>query len=89
MNRLLRCLVHVGTGGVGGFFPDNEGGKPWMDSDPDASMRFWEAKEQWYSTWKRGDSALQVGVTRGLTLRGIVHVQPLFRPKVRVRGGLG
>lgn len=55
--------MHVATGGVGGFFPDKEGGKPWTDSDPDAPLRFWEAKDQWYNTWERGDSALQVGLT--------------------------
>lgn len=54
-NAPMNCL-----GGVGGFFPDNDGDKPWSDVDHDAPLKFWEAKEQWYPTWKEGDSALQV-----------------------------
>lgn len=54
----------VFAGGVGGFFPDDEGVKPWSDSDPDAALKFWESKDQWYPTWKGRDSALQASAFR-------------------------
>ncbi|CAM9204645.1 unnamed protein product, partial [Sphacelaria rigidula] len=53
-------IMNVAVGGVGGFFPDGKGGKPWSDADQDAPLKFWEAKDSWYPTWKGRDSALQV-----------------------------
>lgn len=49
------------AGGASGFFPDGKGDKPWSDTDHDAALKFWEAKDSWYPTWNGRDAALQVG----------------------------
>ncbi|CAM9187888.1 unnamed protein product, partial [Discosporangium mesarthrocarpum] len=57
-------IMNVAVGGVGGFFPDGDDGdeskKPWKNSDGDAPLKFWEAREDWLPTWKENDAALQV-----------------------------
>ena len=57
-------MINVAVGGKIGFFEDdvpNEGyEKPWHNSDPNVTEKFWEAKELWYPTWKGDDAAMQV-----------------------------
>jgi len=46
-------ILNVAVGGTG-YFSDNavnEGGKPWSNTSPQASLDFWNAKNQWYPTW--------------------------------------
>jgi len=44
-------ILDLAVGGTNGFFPDNIGGKPWLDSSPTAMSDFWAARERWYPTW--------------------------------------
>lgn len=37
-----------------------QGGKPWSNKDSDAAMKFFEATQEWYSTWNKKDSVMQV-----------------------------
>jgi len=53
-------IFNVAVGGTGGYFPDNVGNKPWSDKDPHAVNAFWSAADEWYSTWKGENAALQV-----------------------------
>lgn len=39
-------------GGVSGYFPDGVGNKPWTNADPHSSNAFYNAKDQWFPTWK-------------------------------------
>jgi len=38
-------ILNVAVGG--GYFPDNVGGKPWVQEGADKSREFWEARDQW------------------------------------------
>ena len=40
--------ISLGVGGIDGFFPDGEGGKPWIDSSGTAMYDFWGAKAKWW-----------------------------------------
>lgn len=51
-------ILNVAVGGTNAWFKDAEGGKPWADQSPTAAKEFWEARDQWYPTWK--EPALQV-----------------------------
>lgn len=53
-------ILNVAVGGTTGWFPDGLGNKPWTNADPLAERKFWEAKSQWFPTWKGEDAALQV-----------------------------
>jgi hypothetical protein len=44
-------ILNVAVGGTNGFFPDNVGDKPWLDSSTTAMSDFWAAKDRWYATW--------------------------------------
>lgn len=57
-------IFNLAVGGTGGYFPDGMGAKPWSDGDPHAVNAFWNAKDQWYPTWKGEDCALQVDWVR-------------------------
>lgn len=56
-------LLNVAAGGVNGYFPDdaeNPGGKPWLNTSPQASTDFWNGRSQWLPTWNGDDAAMQV-----------------------------
>jgi len=53
-------ILNVAVGGTNGYFPDGQGSKPWSDTDPHAVDAFWNAKNQWYPTWKGEGSAMQI-----------------------------
>jgi hypothetical protein len=38
-------ILNVAVGGTNGFFPDNVGDKPWLDSSTTAMSDFWAAKD--------------------------------------------
>jgi len=44
-------ILDVAVGGTKGYFPDNVGGKPWLDGSPTAMRDFALAQDQWYPTW--------------------------------------
>nr|CAD7439893.1 unnamed protein product [Timema bartmani] len=47
-------LMNLAVGGVNGYFPDdgvNAGGKPWINTSPQASTDFWNGRSQWLPTW--------------------------------------
>lgn len=37
-------IISLAAGGTSGWFPDNVGGKPWTDGNPDASFLFAQAQ---------------------------------------------
>ncbi|ENN72429.1 hypothetical protein D910_04835 [Dendroctonus ponderosae] len=46
-------IMNLAVGGTS-FFSDsftNEGGKPWSNSSPNATIEFWEGRNQWMPTW--------------------------------------
>ncbi|KAF8589547.1 glycoside hydrolase family 16 protein [Ramaria rubella] len=44
-------IMNVAVGGTNGWFPDNIGGKPWLDGSQTAMRDFALAQDQWYPTW--------------------------------------
>lgn len=45
-------ILNVAVGGTNGWFEDGVSGKPWVDASPTARRDFWNARDQWYPTWK-------------------------------------
>lgn len=45
---------------------DQPTGKPWSPEDPKPMKRFWDAKKEWFPTWKADQSknALQIDYIR-------------------------
>jgi hypothetical protein len=56
-------ILNVAVGGTNGWFQDGKAGKPWVDASPTARKDFWDAKEQWYTTWQ-DNSEMQVKSVR-------------------------
>ena len=50
--------MNVAIGGVNGYFPDGEGGKPWSDTSSTAAKDFYDKIEEWLPTWDGESSAL-------------------------------
>ena len=47
------CLMlEVAVGATNGWFRDGQSGKPWIDASPYAKKDFWDARDQWYPTWR-------------------------------------
>jgi len=59
-------VLNLAVGGTNGYFPDDAQNspnpKPWTNDAENVFPTFWNAKEQWYSTWDQEgeDSALQI-----------------------------
>ena len=47
-------ILNLAVGSRNGWFQDGDAGKPWVDTAPTAKKDFWEARSQWYPTWKDG-----------------------------------
>ncbi|KAI9256012.1 concanavalin A-like lectin/glucanase domain-containing protein [Sporodiniella umbellata] len=47
-------ILNLAVGGVNGFWPDHDS-KPWQNKHPLAPNQFYEAKDQWLSTWGEGN----------------------------------
>ena len=45
-------ILNLAVGSKNGWFEDGQAGKPWVDTSPTAKKEFWEARSQWYPTWK-------------------------------------
>jgi hypothetical protein len=43
--------LSLGVGATDGWFPDGEGGKPWLDNSLSAMSDFWNAKNRWWNAW--------------------------------------
>ena len=43
-------IIDLAVGGTDGWFPDGEGGKPWLDNSGTAMSDFWNAKSKWWNT---------------------------------------
>ena len=43
--------MNVAAGGVNGYFPYGQCGKPYSDKDSRAVNTFWNTKDQWYPSW--------------------------------------
>ncbi len=46
-------ILNLAVGGTNGWFQDNKNGKPWLDGSQNAKLDFWNARSQWYPTWKQ------------------------------------
>ncbi|KAM7189952.1 hypothetical protein V8F33_009754 [Rhypophila sp. PSN 637] len=46
-------ILNLAVGGTNGWFEDNVNGKPWLNGSPKAKKDFWDARDQWFSTWKQ------------------------------------
>ncbi len=57
-------ILNVAVGSTIGWFPDNIGGKPWLDSSTNSQWTFWSAVDKWFPTWGDGDS-------KGMTVRSV------------------
>jgi hypothetical protein len=44
-------ILSLGVGSTDGWFPDGEGGKPWIDDSGTAMSDFWIAKDKWWNNW--------------------------------------
>ncbi|KAL7423010.1 hypothetical protein Q5752_002308 [Cryptotrichosporon argae] len=51
-------IIDLAVGGTSGWFPDGEGGKPWLDDSVSAMSDFWAAKDKWYDTWPEDKTQL-------------------------------
>ncbi|KAK9374252.1 concanavalin A-like lectin/glucanase domain-containing protein [Lipomyces chichibuensis] len=50
-------ILNVAVGGTNGWFPDNQGNKPWNNGDRRTAMSsFWNARDKWQKTWGDEDS---------------------------------
>lgn len=53
-------VFNVAVGGSTDYFPDGMGGKPWSNASPHTVDDFYNAKGQWYPTWKGDSVAMQI-----------------------------
>ncbi|KAL0947955.1 hypothetical protein HGRIS_010584 [Hohenbuehelia grisea] len=44
-------ILNVAVGGTNGWFPDNAGGKPWLDGSLTAMREFAKTQDKWYPSW--------------------------------------
>jgi hypothetical protein len=66
-------MFNVAVGGVNGYFPDGECGKPWSDMSSKASNDFWNTKSQWYPSWNypaTNDAAMKIDSVKVWSLDG-------------------
>jgi len=61
-------IMNLAVGGTMNYFPDAMPGKPWKDKSPSAVRDFWNAKSQWYPSWKGEDAALAIDSVKVWTL---------------------
>ncbi|KAJ8517883.1 hypothetical protein ONZ45_g4983 [Pleurotus djamor] len=48
-------ILNVAVGGTNGWFPDNQGQKPWLDGSQTAMRQFALAQDEWLPTWPESD----------------------------------
>jgi len=57
-------ILNVAIGSRNGWFPDNVGGKPWIDAATNAQWTFYSDAATWLPTWDEGDA-------RGMTISSV------------------
>lgn len=57
--------LSLAVGATDGWFPDGEGGKPWLDNSLSAMSDFWNAKNRWWSNWPSDPK------TRGFAIKSV------------------
>jgi len=57
-------ILNVAVGASNGFFPDDVGGKPWIDKSVSPARDFWLANGTWLPTWGEGED-------RGMTVKSV------------------
>jgi hypothetical protein len=50
-NVAFYLILNLAVGATNGWFPDGEGGKPWIDNSGTAMTDFWAAKDRWWNNW--------------------------------------
>lgn len=50
-NQAFYLIINLSAGGTSGWFPDNVGGKPWIDASLTAMRDFALAQDTWSATW--------------------------------------
>lgn len=66
-NQEFYLIFNVAAGGVNGYFPDGQCGKPYSNTDPHSVNAFWNARGAWFPTWNypaTHDSAMQIDYVR-------------------------
>lgn len=63
-------ILNVAVGGQNGWWEDGANGKPWVDHSPNARTTFWNARDQWYPTWKDGEAQMSVRNVKMMQLKG-------------------
>ena len=43
--------MDLSVGATDGWFPDGEGGKPWLDNSGTSMSDFWLSKDKWWNNW--------------------------------------
>ena len=51
-NEEFYIVINLAVGGTAGYFPDGVAGKPWSDKSSTSVNQFYDAKGQWWPTWK-------------------------------------
>lgn len=44
-------VLDLSVGATDGWFPDGEGGKPWLDNSGTSMSDFWLSKDKWWNQW--------------------------------------
>ncbi|KIY45933.1 glycoside hydrolase family 16 protein [Fistulina hepatica ATCC 64428] len=57
-NKPFYLIIDLAVGGTNGWFPDNEGGKPWYDGSSSAMYDFAKAQDTWYANWPTDEDDL-------------------------------
>jgi len=57
---LADLILNVAVGGTNSWFTDGVAGKPWVDASPTARKDFWDARDEWYPTWSKGNGGEMV-----------------------------
>ncbi|KAK0078326.1 hypothetical protein PV325_002678 [Microctonus aethiopoides] len=74
-------MLGVGVGGMRVFPDETRSGyyeKPWKNVGAKAMLRFWQAKDQWLSSWKRGNkykTSLKVDYVRVCCIASVVLIR--------------
>ncbi|RXK40041.1 hypothetical protein M231_02681 [Tremella mesenterica] len=56
-------VLSLGVGGTDGWFPDGEGGKPWLDDSGTSMSDFWLAKGKWWAqNWSSDPTVRGFGI---------------------------
>lgn len=57
-------IMNLAVGSTNGYFADGYASKPWVDKANNSAAMFWSAKNNWESTWGKGDQ-------RGMTVKSV------------------